>query len=206
MGLLIPRRGQPRLGTLKSSTPASCSSPGTSARPLSFYFPVLPSSSWESSSNGCDRTLGGSIRRFSPRRVREGLGLVAVEMEAVNAAQTPQRERSSTGIKPLSCSHQTSRFLPISRVSRMYRSLLYAILVFISFFLMLVFMTYNVRNCTHADCGSRLLRIVIGVFDLGDRRRSWHRKLPVLRIELGRGRKGDGLSLRAVTPHWQLVP
>ena len=43
----------------------------------------------------------------------------------------------------------------ISRASRFYRSLIYAVIVFISFFLMLVFMTYNVRNDAHAkvECG-----------------------------------------------------
>ncbi|KAF9793444.1 copper transporter [Thelephora terrestris] len=35
------------------------------------------------------------------------------------------------------------KLLDISRASKVYRSILYAIIVFISFFLMLVFMTYN---------------------------------------------------------------
>ena len=38
----------------------------------------------------------------------------------------------------------------------MYRSLLYAVIVFISFFLMLVFMTYNVRDGFRTNCCVRL--------------------------------------------------
>jgi hypothetical protein len=102
------------------------------------------------------------------------------------------QQESST----FSCSYHMGRPLPTSRASKAYRSMLYAIIVFISFFLMLVFMTYNVRSCVHLNCGLCLLMAATGLFDLGNSRRSWYRTLPVFRIWLGRRRKGDGLSLK----------
>ena len=59
------------------------------------------------------------------------------------------------GVNLHSCSHGACRLATISRASRLYRSLLYAVIVFISFFLMLVFMTYNVRSDARANCGVR---------------------------------------------------
>ena len=190
------RRDQPLLGIPKSSIPASYSGHGTSGPMLSLSSPALPLSSWEYSSNGCDPMRGGSIGRFLPRRLREGSGLVAVETAAVSATKTLQSEHSPTRIRTLPCSDHTGRLLPISRASKAYRSMLYAITVFISFFLMLVFMTYNVRDHVHANCGPRLLMTAAGVFDFSDGRRSWYRALHVFRIWLGRRREGDGLSLR----------
>ena len=65
-------------------------------------------------------------------------------------------------ISSCSCSQETGRSSTVSRASRLYRSLLYAVIVFISFFLMLVFMTYNVRDSTHGNC--KVLLLTAGLF------------------------------------------
>lgn len=175
----------------------SCSSHGTSGRTLGLCFPVSPLFSWESSSSGCGLTREGSIVRFLPRWARGGSGLRTVEMEVANVMKTPQSEHSPTRTRPLLVyMRPLHRILPISRASKAYRSLLYAVTVFISFFLMLVFMTYNVRDFDVGYRGSRLTMTATGVFDSGDRRGSWYRALPLFRNWLGRRRKRDGLSLR----------
>ena len=200
--------GQPLLGTLRLSTPVSCSSHGTSGRTPSLCSPVLPSFSWGSFSNGCDRTRRGLIAGFLPRQARGGSDSVAVETEAVNVAMTPRSEHPSpeSGHR---LTYQRDRLLPIGRASRVYRSLLYAVLVFISFFLMLVFMTYNVRDYVHVNYGFRLLTTASGISDPGDRRRSCCWTLSVFRVWFGRRGKGDGLSLRssvALTPQFIAGP
>lgn len=110
-------------------------------------------------------------------------------------ANTLQSEHYPTRSQKSCFSHKSDRFLAISRASRAYRSLIYSVIVFISFFLMLVFMTYNVGDIAQANCGVRLLTAFTGVFDSGNRGRSRRRELPLFRLWLGRRRKGDGLSL-----------
>jgi len=83
--------------------------------------------------------------------------LGTAETEAASAVKTPQSEFPPAKANLCSFSNEASRFAIISRVSMLYRSLLYAVIVFISFFLMLVFMTYNVRDNVHTNCGVRLL-------------------------------------------------
>lgn len=86
--------------------------------------------------------------------------------------------------------NELCRSSTVIRASRVYSSLLYAVIVFISFFLMLVFMTYNVRNDVHMERVWSLTRLILsptaGVFDPGDSRRSGYRTLLVLGIERGR--------------------
>lgn len=96
---------------------------------------------------------GKSIERFLPRQTKGGSDLEAVVTEAVSAEKMPQGEPSSTRILEtmflLTCI-RPGRSSTISRASKVYRSFLYSIIVFISFFLMLVFMTYNVSDSAHA--------------------------------------------------------
>ena len=68
------------------------------------------------------------------------------------SAKTLQSETFPTNLA-LRLFFLTDEFLTISRASLLYRSFLYAVIVFISFFLMLVFMTYNVRCSAHLKVG-----------------------------------------------------
>lgn len=111
--------------------------------------------------------------------------MLAVETEAVSAARTPQSEYSPTRIQSSSSLTRLGRVPAISRASQVYRSILYAAMVFISFFLMLVFMTYNVRNNAQKNGGIWSLIAVTGVFDPFNRRWSRHRALPIFRVWLG---------------------
>ena len=73
----------------------------------------------------------------------------AVSAKTLQGESSPARLNSSVFLLKMRRAGPRS----ISQVSRVYRSLIYAVIVFISFFLMLVFMTYNVRNDAHAGVG-----------------------------------------------------
>ena len=94
---------------------------------------------------------GGSIGRFSPSRGRGGSGLGAAETGAASAKTL--RGKNFPAQLPVRAPLLTDEFLTSSRASLLYRSFLYAVIVFISFFLMLVFMTYNVRCNAHLKVG-----------------------------------------------------
>ena len=78
-------------------------------------------------------------------------------MKEAASAKAPRGESSPSRRSPsvLLLKVRPAGSRSISLASRLYRSLIYAVIVFISFFLMLVFMTYNVRNDAHAkvECG-----------------------------------------------------
>ncbi|KAF9647815.1 Ctr copper transporter [Thelephora ganbajun] len=59
------------------------------------------------------------------------------------------------------------KFSTISRASRVYRSLLYAVIVFISFFLMLVFMTYNAYLILATVAGAGIGHYLFSEFGMG---------------------------------------
>ena len=91
--------------------------------------------------------------------------MVAAETEAVSAVKTLQGEPSPApakiGLYSFSQGVSRTSTISVSRASKVYRSLLYAVIVFISFFLMLVFMTYNVRSNAHPNYGVPLLMMPI---------------------------------------------